>query len=213
MQKRLLGTILMASALLACSGGENQEQTSGTGTSNGVCDAGEICFDVVKVPPGMTIEAGRLWIVWVPLGSGGNPLLAYDVAFDPAVTKLEIPIADIALPTPELLYCERACDDEAMCPCISEFGFGTLVVGADTDGDGRLDSRYTRNGGGAILVYSQKEYMPAPEFLAGIEGIAKGVRAYVREDGDDSRLRPSAPGTWLPLNICPSDQAACRTPE
>jgi hypothetical protein len=210
MQKRLFGTILMASTLLACSGDENQQQTSG----NGVCDADELCFDVVRVQPGMTIEAGRIVIVWWQFNESQNtprPLVGYDVAVDPAVTKIEIPIADIALPTPELLYCKRACDDAAMCPCISEpqLGYGIVGVGGDADGDGELDTGYSDFN--TLIIYSQKEHLPGSEGLEeNINAIAKGVRGYVR--GDNGLLQPTAPGTWRPLYICPSGQPAC-TPD
>ncbi len=160
--------------------------SSGTGGSSGkICMAGNVCLQVKQVDAGGTLATGRLAVVWYPLDadSATPPLVAYDVAFDPAVTRIDIPYGSLAPATAALITGDPA------------LGFARIGVGQDQNHDGKLDvteldaSLY---GVGVVgVVYSQKAYHPSPASIAAVlpEGINAGTHAY--------RIIPKSPGSKL----------------
>lgn len=208
LNKLFLGSALvMTSAIMACSGGDNttSSTTSGSGSGSGtsgsgssssssggseVCPANTICLDV-KVLQGMP-GAARVAVIWFQLSDDGPdpvPLIGYDAPFDPAVKRVEIPIPAIAVPNEENLLCPRACADESMCPCTGEpkLGTGFVVVANDADGNGKIDPVEVTDAmsgpsgvGYVALGYSATPYamVPAPYDQLFPEGVDEGVRPY-----------------------------------
>jgi hypothetical protein len=242
--KRFVGTMMCAMALMACgddesttkpgvtgaggaggSGGSSAQGGgggAGGGGSSSACPAGSICFDVKEVQPG-TISPGRLVVVWFqPNDDGPDPLpqIAYDAPFDPAANRVTAPVADIAVPVEASLFCERSCDDEAMCPCLSDpkIGIGLIVVAKDEDMSGQIEvTELGTNYGTAftVLGYSETAYMPAlaPLDVLFVEGIQEGILPYrVIEGQPGERDTLGLPtGDAVELNVCPDIQG-CEAP-
>src|SRR4051812_31234225 len=119
--RRILWIVAAATTALtsvwACGGGESTGETSpsttstttggaggaGSSTSAGassstggdgkVCAAGTLCLQVKPVDGGGTLASGRVAVVWYPFDDATPtpPLIAYDVPFDPATTRIDIP--------------------------------------------------------------------------------------------------------------------------
>jgi hypothetical protein len=195
----------------------------GGGGSAGSCPAETICLAVKPTESG-NVEPGRIIVWWSQLNDDGPdpvPFIGYDQAFDPKVAQVEIPISAIKLPSEELLLCERACDDEAMCPCVKDpkVGTGLIMVVRDTDMSGDISLEEIGNdlyGVGYMVVgYSEQEYVPAPMPLDMLftDGIDKGVRPYrIIEKGAIDALGRTKAGDVLDLNVCDAPSAACAPP-
>jgi hypothetical protein len=247
--KRLAVAVLLGLALVACGGtgehtsagaasgsggggassasaGSGGSANAGTGGSSAACPAGHICFEVKAVDTTTPIEAGRIAAVWFQINDDGpdpRPLVAYEAPFDPAVSRVNIPIADIIAPGPELLFCDRACNDESMCPCLADpqIGFGAVVVSQDANQDGMLDATEALayyGMGWMSLGYSDKPYMPAPPPILDVkfpEGIERGIRPYriIDEMGTFDNLGLSQDGDIFDLNVCPTPGSTCSLPQ
>lgn len=221
------GTTQSGSTGSGGAGGDGMGGSGGTGGagggSAGMCPAESICF-AFKPTEGGPVEAGRLVLVWYQLNDDGPdplPLIAYDQLFDPTLALLEIPIADIALPNPEHMLCNRACDDEATCPCLDDVQVGTGFVFAVRDTDMSGDTSFEEIGtdlygvGYIGMGYSATERVPAPAPLDMLfpEGIDQGVRPYrIIEAGTFDDLGRTMPGDVFDLNICNAPSATCNPP-
>jgi hypothetical protein len=235
----LLGTLVLTPAIIACSGDveTTSSSTSGGSTSSsssssssggtGVCPENTICLDVKLVQE--PVGAGRLAVVWFQLSDDGPdpiPLVAYDAPFDPAVQRVEIPLASITIPNEVNLLCPRACVDESMCPCTGEpkLGTGFVVVGNDADGNGKLDpgeilSDASGPKGIAFmgLGYSATPYttVPSPYDSLFPEGVDVGVRPYRIIEGNMTfdKLGKTKDGDVFDLNVCGDPaNATCSLP-
>jgi hypothetical protein len=185
---------------------------------SGPCRADELCFDVTPLRPGTAPLPGRLMLLWFQLDDDGpDPgiKIGYQASFNGTDTRVVIPLSQVALPEEVHLLCERACDDEATCPCLSEpkAGIGLVAVYPDNDAAPGRESI----GVAAMAVgYSDKEFKPSPLSFSGKfpDGIEQGVRGYklVRPDGggfDDLGFAP--PGTVYQLPVCDTtDREVCR---
>ncbi len=230
----LLGTLFLTSAIMACSDGTTSSSTTGgssssssSGGGTGACPANTICLDVKLLQEPVT--AGRLAVVWFQLSDDGPdpvPLVAYDVPFDPAVKRIEIPVASITIPDEENLLCPRACNDEAMCPCTGEpkLGTGFVFVSKDADGNGKLDpAEVEPSMGGPAgvgfmgLGYSAMPYatVPTPYDTLFPEGIDQGVRPYriIETNVTFDKLGKANEGDVFDLNVCGDPaNATCMLP-
>lgn len=192
----------------------------------GECPVDTVALDVNVIGGGAPV-AGRLVVAWGQLDDDGPdpiPDVAYDVQFDTTASMIEIPIASLTPPTEPNLLCERACDDEAMCPCLSDprVGFGLVAVVNDANGSGTIEPEEVRArppGVGFVVVgYSAMRYVPAPEtpslwrriFPEGIEG---GICPY-RIIDTESFDRPGLvmPGARFELNVCSAAMPMCDPP-
>lgn len=215
-------------------GGSDAARADGGGGSDagpiiaGECPVASVTLDVNVIGGGAPV-AGRLVVAWGQLDDDGPdpiPDVGYDVQFDTTATTIEIPIASIGLPTEPNLVCERACDDEATCPCLStpQVGYGLVAVVTDTDGSGAIEpsevQRVRPPGVGYVVVgYSAMRYVPPPAtppqwgelFPEGIEG---GVCPYRIIDSPSSFDRPGLvmPGARFDLNVCPAAMPGCDLP-
>lgn len=182
------------------------------------CGVDRICFDVKPVAPGQAIAPGRLAVVWYQLNDDLAPdpphQLGYDVPFDPAATRIEVPLASITPPGQAYLLCARArgCVDPATCPCMGTPRVGTaaVVVAPDLDGDGALDVAEVESlyGAGYMHVgWSATAHVPAPSPFDQLfpDGIEQGTRPYrvIEGGGGFDRLGLTAPATLFDLNVCP----------
>ncbi len=235
----LLGPLFVASTIMACSGdiettssstssGSSSSSSSSSSGGSEVCPTNTICLDVKLLQ--QPVAAGRVAVVWFQLSDDGPdpiPLIAYDVAFDPAVKRVEIPLASITIPNEENLLCPRACADEAMCPCTGEpkLGTGFVFVGNDADGNGKLDPAEVEPAmagpaGVAFmgLGYSATAYttVPTPYDSLFPEGVDVGVRPYrIIPKGNMTfdKLGKAKDGDIFDLNVCGDPTSAtCMLP-
>lgn len=195
----------------------------GAGGSAGACPADTICLAIKPVESG-AVQPGRVIVLWVQLNDDGPdplPLIAYDAAFDPKAGTIEIPSASILPPPPENLLCDRACDDEAMCPCTGEVkvGIGYVLAVRDTDMNGSISIEEFNNetyGVGYMgVAASENEHIPtpAPYDMLFPEGIDKGTRAYrLIEAGTFDDLGRSMDGDVFDLNVCDAPGPSCDYP-
>src|SRR5262249_48649446 len=141
----------------------------GAGGAVEPCTAGNICLDVKPILSG-SVAAGRLAVMWYQpdiTAPTPTPSIPYDVDFDPTVTRVTIPIADIPIPTEPLLVCDRMCHDEYMCPCLSDpkVGYGVVLVADDTNQNQKVDPGEATGYyglGWLLLGYSAMAFNPAP---------------------------------------------------
>jgi hypothetical protein len=235
-------------ALVACGGGETTDattttssstssgaggdvsaassSTTGVGGGNGqICPANTLCLQVKQVDTGGAVASGRLGIAWYPFDDANKtpPLIAYDVPFDPATVRFDIPYQALAPVTDALLLCTRSCMDPATCPCMGDpaLGFALVGVGQDTNKDGKLDAaelEATLYGVGRLgIVFSQKAYHPSPATVVDIlpEGVNVGTHAYriipksVKSPFD--QLGIAFDGTVFDLAVC-SGAPGCLVP-
>lgn len=193
----------------------------------GACPAGSICF-VPRAPVmGLSITSGRLGVVWAQLNDDGpdpDPQVAFDVPFDGSSAMVAVPTAAIAAPGDAVLYCARACNDEATCPCTGgpRLGFAYAVVAQDANANGRLD--FSMRAGAAsdpvvavgfLLIAQSPEALavaPAPLNMLFTRGIARGVAPYPLLPGGDHHVlgAPDASRVYE-LNFCPPENMACRS--
>lgn len=200
--------------------------SSGAGGDNGkICETGTLCLQVKQVDTGGTLASGRLVVAWVPFDDASKtpPLIAHDVAFDPATTRIDIPYQALAPVTDALLFCMRSCMDPATCPCVGDpaLGFALVGVGQDVNNDGKLsfpELETTLYGSGRLgIVYSQKPYHPSPASIADIlpEGVNVGTHAYriIPKSGPllFDQLGISFDGTVFDLAVC-SSAPGCKVP-
>jgi hypothetical protein len=202
-------------------GGSGQGGQGGGTASN--CPANTICLAVKPTETG-SIQAGRLAVVWYQLNDDGPdplPSIGYDMPFDPKATKIEIPTASIMAPNEENLICERACDDEAMCPCLSDpkVGVAYVFVVNDADNTGTINIDEINNElygiGFMAVATSEAEYVPAPAPFDALftEGIDKGTRGYhIVEGGPTDMLSRSKDGDVFDLNVCDAPSVTCAPP-
>jgi hypothetical protein len=212
-------------------GGSDAARADGGGTSDagpmiGECPVDSVALDV-NVIGGGAPSGGRLVVAWGQLDDDGPdpiPDVAYDVQFDTTATMIEIPIASLTPPTEPNLLCERDCDDESICPCLSDprVGFGLVAVVDDANGSGSIEPEEVRarpRGVGYVVVGSSAmRYVPAPEtpsqwrtiFPEGIEG---GICPY-RIIDTESFDRPGLvmPGARFDLNVCSAAMPMCDLP-
>ena len=190
----------------------SSSSSSGAGGSSGkICMAGNVCLQVKQVDTGGTLATGRLAVVWYPFDSASAtpPVIAYDVAFDPATTRIDIPYTSLA-PAPAALLTGDP-----------PLGFARIGVTQDQNHDGKLDlaeldaSLY---GVGVVgIVYSQKAYHPSPASVAAVvpEGINAGTHAYriiPKSQGSKlDKLGIAFEGTVFNLEVC-SDAPGCVVP-
>ncbi len=177
----------------------------------GACGADKMCLDV-------GVDAGakpmRIAVLWVQLDDDGPdpvPELAYDAPVDAAATRVEIATSAVKAPIDEKnLLCDRAGDDEALFPCLSEpkVGYGGVIAYVDNDGDQKFDgfkgADVVVGYANAIFGYSEKAHAPGAWPTHPSEwdrmwpkGIGAGVRIYQVERPDGSvfdRPVPSAAG-------------------
>lgn len=113
------------------------------------CPQDTLCLSTV-VKTAEAIPRGRLAVVWFQLGETSpepEPEIGYDVPFDPAASRVRIPLSALTHPKDEgLSFCERECTDTAKCPCTSDVRVETaqVVVARDVNADGRLDTSEVR---------------------------------------------------------------------
>jgi hypothetical protein len=159
-----------------------------------------------------------MWYQFNDDGPDPTPLIAYDQPFDPAVTRVTIAVSDIGIPGEDLLVCERACNDETMCPCLSDpkIGFGIVMVADDADQSGSITptEAFGYYGlGWMVLGYSAQPYMvPPPPFdVTFPEGIVQGIHPYrvIAVSGGFHDLGLSQDGDVFDLNLCPGPGTAC----
>lgn len=186
-------------------------------------------LDVVPVNPGTKPLPGLLVVVWSQLDDDGPdplPLVAYSVPFTGNETHVTIPLSAVAAPTEPLLLCQRACTDEAVCPCQSDpkVGFGYIVVVHDANGNGVADltaskatSEKALGIARSILAWSAQAYShPAPGLFDSLfpDGVRAGAHLYdlVRPDGGSfDRLGFPPPGATFQLPVCDSlDVTVCK---
>lgn len=220
-----------ATSSTSSSSGSGSGSSSSSSSSSGgsdVCPGNTICLDVNVIQGPVT--PGRVAVLWFQLSDDGPdpmPIIGYDAAFDPAVKRVEIPIASITVPNEENLLCPRACNDESMCPCTGEpkLGVGFVVVGNDADGNGKLDpaeilgnSSAPAGFGYMAVGYAAAPYMPVPApydvlFPAGVD---QGVRPYrLMKDAQMvfDRMHKVPDGEVFQLNVCgDSANAMCMMP-
>ncbi len=202
-------------------GGSGQGGEGGGTASN--CPANTICLAVKPTETGAIME-GRLVAVWYQLNDDGPdplPLIAYDTPFDPKAMKVEIPTASLMAPNEENLLCERSCDDEATCPCLSDPKVGVALVfvvrDADQSGSINIDEVNTEPYGVGFMAIgrSEAEYVPAPMPFDALfpEGIDKGTRGYrIIEGGPSDTLGRSKDGDVFDLNVCDAPSPECAAP-
>jgi hypothetical protein len=208
-------------------GGGGMGGAGGMGGSGGAgggsaepCPAYMMCL-ALNPTEGGPIEPGRVVVVWYQFSDDGPdplPLIAYDEAFDPKLGEVQIPLADIALPKEEHMLCQRACDDEAMCPCLDEVRVGIGYVFAVRDTDMSGDISFDEIGmdlygvGYMAMGYSEQERIPAPAPLDMLfpEGLDKGVRPYrIIEAGTFDKLGRTKAGDTQGMNVCNAPSATC----
>ena len=135
------------------------------------CPDDSICMQA-ELLEGKTIRPGRLAVVWYQLKDGDpdpEPQIAFDAPLDTSSRHIVIPIKEVRPASGEdLQYCERRCDDESICPCMSDVRVtvGTVIAADDSNGDGRLDAREVRTvsygRGYFAVVRSEKDVRPVP---------------------------------------------------
>lgn len=192
----------------------------------GPCAPGHLCLAPRTPVAGISVTPGRLALVWFQLEDDGpdpEPQVAYDVPFSGSLAQVDVPLAAAAAPGDAVLFCARACNDEAACPCVGgpRLAFGYAVVALDADANGRTDVA-RREGAradpivavGFVVVAQSPEAMAvasAPLNMLFTGGIAAGRAPYplVPRDATDHALAAPAFGRAYDLNFCPPDNPAC----
>ena len=227
--RRIQALVFITCALTGCAleyepcfaDGEGAATTS---TDRDACPDESICFDL-KPPEGGAVRAGHVAVMWSQLNEvdpDPEPQIAFDIAIDSSTRRIEIPVAKIqAMSDDKLLLCERACTDEARCPCRGDVAVGTATVVAadDENKDGRLDVREattrTYGRGATVIVRSEKEYRPAPPPFDRVfaDAILAGTHAYrYVGKGADVRIGSPEEDEIFALNLCAEPGSACVLP-
>lgn len=180
------------------------------------CPAGMFC--VRNPSPGTGVANELLMVYWFQLSDDGpdpTPEIGYSAPFDRSLARTDIPLASVSAPSNLLYVCERACDDESTCPCLStpHFAMSYVIVVRDENANGTFEEDTDQVSGAAwaYLVYGDADYIPVTGPAAAyIDSVPMGVHAYIpTRDGafDEPRLAPL--GTVFDVNLCPSDQPSC----
>ena len=107
--------------------------------------------------------------------------------------------------------CDRACNDEAICPCLAEpkIGLAYALIVANTNGNSVLEQTEIENTmeaiGWLMVGYSAIEHIPAPSPLDTlfVEGIDAGIRPYRIIPGNPfDDLGRTVGGEIFDLNLC-----------
>jgi hypothetical protein len=192
----------------------------------GPCAPGDLCLQPRTPVAGISLTAGRLGVVWAQLNDDGPdpaPQVAYDVAFGGGAAQVNVPLAALAAPGDAVLYCARACNDEAMCPCTGgpRIAIAYAVVAVDANANGRIDLGGENGVGrdplvatGYVVVASSPDAMAvasAPLDMLFTNGIARGVAPYPLVPRGTNRHSLAAPGFGrvYDLNFCPPEVSAC----
>ena len=230
----LCGCIL--SGIPACTGksldvGEGSDRTSDGGSDAAAladggpraCRADELCFDVSPLRPGTTPLSGRLTLVWFQFDDDGPdpPLKAgYQAPFNGTDTRVVIPLSEVVPPDEVHLWCERACDDEATCPCLDDPypkpAIGYVVVLPETASAPLIWTVRELLGAASMAVgFSDRTFKPSPPRFSRVfpDGLEKGVRGYISvpaEGGIFDAMGYAAPGTVYQLRVCDTaDRRVC----
>jgi hypothetical protein len=184
----------------------------------GTCTPDKLCLDVIPIQN--QAASGELAVLWFQLDDDGPdpaPLVAYQAPFDGSATAVEIPLAEVALPNAENLLCNRACDDESMCPCLDAAQAGVayvIVVSAEALASPVFDFDEVYGVARMGMGYSAVDQVPAPPFLAGKfpDGLLQGVRPYrLVDDGGFDDLGLIQGNEEFELHVCPT-VAGCNLP-
>jgi hypothetical protein len=191
----------------------------------GACREGDLCLAPRTPVAGLSVTSGRLAVVWNQINDDGpdpTPQVALDIPFAGSSSTVRVPFTAIAPPGDAVLFCARACDDEARCPCIGgpRLGFAYVVVAQDADANGRLD--FGERPGvradpivavGYVVVAQSPEAMAvasAPLDMLFTAGVARGVAPYLPlPRGSRHVLGAPEPTRIYDLNFCPPDNPAC----
>lgn len=184
----------------------------------GTCTPDKACFEVVPVQ-GQT-ASGEIAVLWFQLYDNGPdpaPLIAYQAPFDGSATEVEILLSKVAIPNPENLLCDRACDDESMCPCLDDAQAGlAVVIVASSQALAAPVFDYDDLYGIARMGmgYSAVDQVPPPAYLTFKfpDGLLQGVRPYrLIDDGMFDNLGLTQGNEVFELFVCPT-AAACDLP-
>lgn len=134
------------------------------------CPKDTLCLNVKAMSAGDLAE-GRTAVMWYQLDDDSSdpvPVIGYEAAFDPTTSRIDIPLSSISPPDEGNLLCDRMCNDEAACPCLTDrkVGFGFVFVADDINEDGKLDGEEIFDSdygyGYMALAYSEKAWIPSP---------------------------------------------------
>jgi hypothetical protein len=206
-------------ALSACS--SEPDASTSAGGQGVECPKDTLCLNVKAMSAGDLAE-GRTAVMWYQLDDDSSdpvPVIGYEAAFDPSTSRIDIPLSSISPPDEGNLLCDRMCNDEAACPCLTDrkVGLGFVFVADDINKDGKLDGEEIFDSdygyGYMALAYSEKAWIPSPspDFDKIFpEGIDMGIRPYrVLAVDDYNVLGRTMGGEVLDLNVCPASDAEC----
>jgi len=189
------------------------------------CPDDSVCLDIQLLETDAP-RTGRLAVMWYQLSDVApdpEPQIAWEGALDPTARRIVIPLSAIAVPTDQaLLLCERACTDEARCPCRGtvQVGIATVVAADDVNRDGRIDVREVADAplgrGDLVVARSETQYRTAPPPFDRVfaDSIRKGTRAYriIDEGGGNVRIGSPEEHQAFDLKLCSQPGTRCAAP-
>ncbi|WP_394839171.1 hypothetical protein LVJ94_19980 [Pendulispora rubella] len=124
----------------------------------------------------------RLGVIWAQLDDDGPdplPEVAIDVSFDPAATNVTFDAPPV--PSEANFFCERSCDDEAKCPCLStskyRIAYGAIVLVLDADQNGKIELDFTGTGASKdrIELFGYGAFVHSPNGNDALPQVKDGV--------------------------------------